>query len=328
MGEADLERRRLPEPGEKQELMRFGIEIRENSISGASDGELPTIIIAALVGGSAAVAGAIAGGFLAKIGDDLWELLKAYFKKRYWQLERDRRKRATIQAGRFRVERFYIVTEIFGVPVVYYLTPNKNELDLDFDAKTLASAERDIAVLAEAGKLDKSDFLAIDLDHLEDGPYFRQYTVPPNIISALQDRNNHKSRAYTHALVAISFSEMALWEDAIRHYRISLDSHPEDAGLRKNLGSVLARKGDFDSALGEFAKALSIDGDLKSFHYNLACAHAVAGDTRAAASELTRAVKAGYCDLDEFLSDPDFASVRESPEILAIAATIKQLRKQ
>ena len=112
MTEADHELRRLPPPAEIQGLERVGIEIREDPISGAATGELAIIIIAALAG--------VSGGLLSAIGADAWKLLKSYFRKRYRQLEQDRQERVP-NGGRFCVERIYIVSEICGVPVTYYV---------------------------------------------------------------------------------------------------------------------------------------------------------------------------------------------------------------
>jgi len=314
MSEADFELQRLPPPEEKTELARLGIEIREQPISGAATGELPTIIIATLAG--------VAGGLLGEIGKDIWGLLKSYFLKRYRQLEGDRQRRAP-HGGRFLVKRIYVVSRICGVPVVYYFTPTQGNINLDVNKELLLLVEQDIAMLAKGGELTIPEFLGVDLNHLGDGPYLKGFKTLPNILHEILSADDHKLKAYTHAIVAMSFEQMSQPDAAIRHYRITCDALPDDAKLRVNLGAVFARKGDLDSALREYRRALSIDGDTGSFHYNLACFYAYHGHSEAAAAELRVAIEAGFHELELLLNDPDFAPVRDCPEVVEVISAWK-----
>jgi predicted esterase len=57
--------------------------------------------------------------------------------------------------------------------------------------------------------------------------------------------------------------------------------------------------------------------------YNLACAHARAGDRRAALAALERAVADGYRDLEHLRADPDLEPLRGLPELAAITAGLE-----
>ena len=49
------------------------------------------------------------------------------------------------------------------------------------------------------------------------------------------------------------------YDDALPHFEEAVRLRPEDAGIRTNLGALLATRGDFPRAIHEFEAALQIN---------------------------------------------------------------------
>jgi len=127
------------------------IEVAEHSL-GAYTGEWPTILVAALAG--------IGGGLLSSIGKEIWETLKSFLQQRFRALEAHRKANERIRKERRRVFKVYIVSEVEGVPIVYYASPAQDYLPLDFDPEVLRVAEAEIRILIRARNSDERSFWA------------------------------------------------------------------------------------------------------------------------------------------------------------------------
>ncbi len=298
----------------------FDIEIKEHRL-GAFTGEFPTILVALLSG--------IAGGMLGAIGSDIWKALKEYLQKRYRELESDRKSKENTREGRSRVLTVYIVTEIDGVPLVYYVVPADETLPLDLDFDALSKAEDDVSMLLKAKKLNRNEFLGINLGTLGRGPYLRRFDALPLEDAILREitADREKVEAYTHSLVGTYFDELDMLDAARRHYELAIQGVPDDAKLRVNLGITYAREGDLPMAKTWWEEAARIDGKLDVLHYNLACFHASRGDAEAAARELKASIDHGFRDVGVLLHDPEFAPVLKDEKIQALVREIKALLK-
>jgi Flp pilus assembly protein TadD len=51
------------------------------------------------------------------------------------------------------------------------------------------------------------------------------------------------------------------YDDALPHFEEAVRLRPEDAGIRTNLGALLATRGDYPRAIREFEAALKINPD-------------------------------------------------------------------
>lgn len=302
-------------------LEQFGIEIREHSL-GAYTGEFPTILVALLSG--------IAGGMLGAIGSDLWKVLKDYLQKRFRELESDRRSKEDTRDGRYRVLIVYVVTEVEGVPVVYYALPEEDHLRLEFDHETLVEAESDIRMLVRAKKLGKDSFLGVNLSTLGRGPYLRLFDAIPSEDTILKEitADREKIEAHTHSLVGVYFDELDMLKDARRHYDLAIQGAPDHAKLRVNLGITYAREGDLLGARRCWEEAARLDGKHDVFHYNLACFHASRGNVIDAAAELKAAIDHGFREVGVLLRDPEFAPVLKDAKIQALIREIRALLRE
>jgi tetratricopeptide (TPR) repeat protein len=95
---------------------------------------------------------------------------------------------------------------------------------------------------------------------------------------------------------------------------------------------VLIHLGDLFASKGCFKRALKVDLRLARLRpanptvfYNLACSHAVLGQTSEALTALDRAVDLGYHDLDYLRCDPDLSAVRNHPGFPAVLAKLEAL---
>jgi hypothetical protein len=66
------------------------------------------------------------------------------------------------------------------------------------------------------------------------------------------------------------------------------------------------------------ARGIEIGGGTPVDFYNLACAHALAGQPDAALDNVERAIGAGFRKRAQYESDPDLASLRELPRFKAL----------
>jgi len=75
-------------------------------------------------------------------------------------------------------------------------------------------------------------------------------------------------------------------EGAIRGYQAILNSHPERADVRSNLGAAYSRLGRYEDAIEQYQKALALDSRNQTIRFNLALAYYKAALFTEAAGEL------------------------------------------
>ena len=75
-------------------------------------------------------------------------------------------------------------------------------------------------------------------------------------------------------------------EGAIRGYQAILNSHPERADVRSNLGAAYSRLGRYEDAIEPYQKALALDSRNQTIRFNLALAYYKAALFTEAAGEL------------------------------------------
>src|SRR6266567_2783756 len=88
-------------------------------------------------------------------------------------------------------------------------------------------------------------------------------------------------------------------EGAIRGYQAILNSHPERADVRSNLGAAYSRLGRYEDAIEQYQKALTLDGRNQTIRFNLALAYYKAALFAEAAGELARFLGATSQNLPE-----------------------------
>lgn len=78
---------------------------------------------------------------------------------------------------------------------------------------------------------------------------------------------------------------------AVAAYRVVLQTVPDRADVRSNLGAAYVRLGQFEDAFREYNEAIRLDPDNPTYHFNLGLAHYKAGDRDAAIPELARSLE-------------------------------------
>lgn len=75
-------------------------------------------------------------------------------------------------------------------------------------------------------------------------------------------------------------------------------------------------------AVASLGVAAEIHPERPAVHYNLACAHALAGDRRRALDALEKAVASGWSDRAQILNDDDLASLHREPRFTQIVGSL------
>jgi len=83
---------------------------------------------------------------------------------------------------------------------------------------------------------------------------------------------------------------------------------------------------EYGKAVAAFERQLATFADNPTPYYNIACCYALQGDAERAGTWLTLSITRGWRDADHLAQDPDFDSVRQSPEYIACLARLKRAR--
>jgi len=127
---------------------------------------------------------------------------------------------------------------------------------------------------------------------------------------------------------------------AINQYRKALRITPESASMLSNLGTAYFARKNYKDAYAMYEKALSLDPDVfehhstygvllqernveerAKFHYYLAKTYAQAGRTELALQYIRKSLEEGFKDRGKFLSDPEFAGLKNNDEFKQIMST-------
>ena len=127
--------------------------------------------------------------------------------------------------------------------------------------------------------------------------------------------------AYGDALAETGAKERAAeaYAKAIELTREALKLNPRDVAAHAVLGASLARTGRPDEGAREIEAALAINGEDAMALADAAMVAALRGRRADALALLKKAVDAGYCP-QILARQPEFASMRESPEFKSIVA--------
>lgn len=100
------------------------------------------------------------------------------------------------------------------------------------------------------------------------------------------------------------------------------------AAVHAQMSSYLMRQlfaqREYRLAAAALTVATEIHPDRNTTWYNLAAAHARAGDRRPALDALAKAIELGYGDGEHLLRDADFASLRDEPRFRELAASLRR----
>jgi ketosteroid isomerase-like protein len=108
------------------------------------------------------------------------------------------------------------------------------------------------------------------------------------------------------------------WDEAEAAYRAYLAENPGNAFAWNRLGTSQVQQKKYGDAVKSLGRAIEIGGGGPVDYYNLACAHALAGDPEQALDNVELAIGAGLKRRGQYESDPDLASLRGLPRFKAL----------
>ena len=162
-------------------------------------------------------------------------------------------------------------------------------------------------------------------DGLDDGPESRQ-AIRDTL--AFFDRHLRPELPYREP---ISLPHRALnhlfgheLPEAAEAYGELVKQRPTDAALRVRLAGLELQLRHLPEAVASYETAISLGQRGWGTYYNLACAHALAGDRDKAFVALDKAVGAGFADTGQLATDEDLASLHADPRY---AALVQRLRR-
>ncbi len=118
------------------------------------------------------------------------------------------------------------------------------------------------------------------------------------------------------ALAAACLGSEGRHEEAARVDRMVCDAFPSNPQGWNSLGYDLLHAGDLVGALAAYTRALELEPDRASVHYNLARIAARMGDRTKTLEHLVRAVELQTEYLERLDEDPDLRPFKDSPDLL------------
>ena len=113
------------------------------------------------------------------------------------------------------------------------------------------------------------------------------------------------------------------WDEAVAVYQDYVQVNPDNAFAWHRLGTIQIQLGKYPEAIGNLEQAIRIGGGVPADFYNLACAYARAGETDKALDHVERAIRAGIASRQQYESDSDLASLRESARFKVLMQQLK-----
>lgn len=113
------------------------------------------------------------------------------------------------------------------------------------------------------------------------------------------------------------------WEAAIATLQPEVEQHADHWDAWYYLGVALHRAGRLDEAEHAHTRAAESPNHRMQAMYNLAATKARQGDADRALESLALACEAGYADLEQIRTDPDFESLQDHPRFLDLVAMMR-----
>jgi Flp pilus assembly protein TadD len=125
-----------------------------------------------------------------------------------------------------------------------------------------------------------------------------------------------------HGNLGLALLNQRKFEESLPEFEAALRAEGEEQSKwQTHLAAALHSLGRFDESLAAYLKAVAMNPDYPTVHYNLACLYAQMGRKAHALEELKEARRTGFkTGRQTVREDPDFASLLGDPEFEALAA--------
>jgi tetratricopeptide (TPR) repeat protein len=178
----------------------------------------------------------------------------------------------------------------------------------------------DVVLLAAGDRLAGAVHVAVQGCRPPAGPHggivlerSRSGAAPaPRPVAAARER---ASPVLREAAAALSAGDL---EAARRRFLAAVAIDPSSAEACNGVGVTSRLRNDLGDALAWYERALAADPDLGAPYYNLACVHALRGETALALRWLRMAVLLGHVGAAAMEQDPDLEAVRAEPAFRAL----------
>lgn len=117
------------------------------------------------------------------------------------------------------------------------------------------------------------------------------------------------------ALAAACLGSDGKYEEAARIDRLVCDAHPENPQGWNSLGFDLLNAGDLAGALEAYTRAVELEPNRASAHYNIARIAARLKDRTLAITHFVKAVELQADFLERLDEDPDLRPFKDDPEL-------------
>jgi Flp pilus assembly protein TadD len=107
-------------------------------------------------------------------------------------------------------------------------------------------------------------------------------------------------------------------ENAINEFSQAIQKDPKYADAYSNRAVAYMQQKKFNKAQEDLKRALELNPNSASIHYNMASLYSLKGDVDLALDEINASLSRGFSDYDALRKDPDLDNVRRHPEFRKI----------
>jgi ketosteroid isomerase-like protein len=122
---------------------------------------------------------------------------------------------------------------------------------------------------------------------------------------------------------ALKHLQASEWGEAVAAYAEYLGQDPTNAIAWHRLGTSQIFLKKYADAIDSLNRAITVGGSGPTDYYNLGCAHALAGHQSLALDNLEKAVAAGFTDRQQYETDTDLDSLRNTERFQALLKRLK-----